>query len=88
MKLLPKTGRLHQLRIHTNKISHPLIGDAKYGDKNHNVMFENQFNWSNLFLHAHMLEFIHPFTKKKLILKASFPEDWVNLFKEFQWKTE
>eukprot|EP01090_Pellita_catalonica_P006867 TRINITY_DN1723_c0_g1_i5.p1 TRINITY_DN1723_c0_g1~~TRINITY_DN1723_c0_g1_i5.p1 ORF type:complete len:188 (-),score=12.09 TRINITY_DN1723_c0_g1_i5:24-587(-) len=30
VKLAPKTGRLHQLRIHMNKISHPIIGDPKY----------------------------------------------------------
>ncbi len=30
VKLQPKTGRMHQLRVHMNKISHPLIGDSKY----------------------------------------------------------
>ncbi|WP_233188569.1 pseudouridine synthase [Tenacibaculum sp. SG-28] len=49
VKLTPKTGRLHQLRIHCTKISHPLIGDPKYGDKNHNVMFEKEFQCENLF---------------------------------------
>jgi tRNA pseudouridine65 synthase len=62
VELLPKTGRMHQLRVHMNKISHPLIGDAKYGDKNHDLMYENQFGFKNLFLHAGQLEFTHPFT--------------------------
>lgn len=86
IKLLPKTGRLHQLRIHTNKISHPLIGDPKYGDKNHNLMFENTFGWKNLFLHAYSLEFTHPFLNKELKLLANFPDDWKNLFTEFNWQ--
>lgn len=86
VKLMPKTGRMHQLRIHTNKISHPLIGDTKYGDKNHDVMFETNFGWKNMFLHAGILVFNHPFTNEKLTLKASFPEDWVALFNEFNWK--
>lgn len=86
VELFPKTGRMHQLRVHTNKISHPLIGDAKYGDKNHNVMFEENFGFKNMFLHACKLEFTHPFTSEKLILKACFPKDWVALFKEFSWK--
>ncbi len=84
--LSPKTGRMHQLRVHSNKISHPLLGDAKYGDKNHDTMFSENFGWKNLFLHAGKLEFTHPFTTEKLVLKASFPKDWIALFKEFNWK--
>ena len=86
VELLPKTGRMHQLRVHTNKISHPLIGDPKYGDKNHNVMFEENFGWKNLFLHAGKLEFAHPFASEKLTLKATFPKDWITLFDEFSWE--
>lgn len=85
VELSPKTGRMHQLRVHTNKISNPLIGDAKYGDKNHNVMFAEQFGWENLFLHAGKLEFVHPISCEKLILKASFPKDWLMLFNNFNW---
>lgn len=86
VEMRPKTGRMHQLRIHMNKISHPLINDAKYGDKNHDVMYEQQFGWKNLFLHAGSLEFKHPFTGKKLKLKSSFPDDWISLFERFSWK--
>jgi tRNA pseudouridine65 synthase len=86
VELLPQTGRMHQLRVHSNKISHPLIGDTKYGDKNHDVMFEENFGWKNMFLHAGKLNFKHPFTEEELVLKASFLEDWVTLFKAFSWK--
>lgn len=86
VKLQPKTGRLHQLRIHCNKISHPLIGDPKYGDKNHNVMFQENFGWHNLFLHAYSLEFVHPFTDEKLQLQTTLPKDWIDLFSKFNWK--
>ncbi|WP_028891966.1 pseudouridine synthase [Tenacibaculum sp. 47A_GOM-205m] len=85
VKLTPKTGRLHQLRIHMNKISHPLIGDPKYGDKNHNMMFLENFNCENLFLHAHSLEFIHPYSNKKLEVIADFPQDWNTVFEKFGW---
>lgn len=85
VKLQPLTGRLHQLRIHTNKINYPLIGDAKYGDKNHNVMFSDNFGWTNLFLHAYSLQFIHPFSNKKMNLTARFPENWTCLFDKFSW---
>lgn len=86
VELKPKTGRMHQLRVHMNKISHPLIGDAKYGDKNHDMMYVENFGFQNLFLHAGQLKFIHPFTKEKLNLTASFPKDWVSLFEQFNWK--
>lgn len=83
--LQPKTGRMHQLRVHMNKISHPLIGDAKYGDKNHDIMFAKNFDCKNLFLHAASLEFVHPFTNEELYLKADFPKDWLYLFEKFEW---
>ncbi len=86
VKLTPKTGRLHQLRIHMNKISYPLIGDPKYGDNNHNIMFEEQFDCKNLFLHAYSLDFKHPFTNKTYHLQANFPSDWIKLFEKFNWK--
>ena len=86
VRLLPKTGRMHQLRVHANKISYPLIGDPKYGDNNHNIMFEENFGWENLFLHAGELEFTHPFTNEKMSLRAKFPKDWIELFDEFSWK--
>lgn len=85
VQLSPKTGRLHQLRIHMNKISHPLINDPKYGDKNHNLMFEKEFNCTKLFLHAGSLEFKHPFTNENLFIKADFPEDWQKIAQHFDW---
>ena len=86
VELKPKTGIMHQLRIHMNKVSTPLINDAKYGDKNHDLMYAEQFGWRNLFLHAGSLEFIHPFANQKLTLKSSFSEDWIQLFQKFSWK--
>jgi len=85
VELTPKTGRLHQLRIHLNKISHPLIGDPKYGDRFHNRMFETEFSCSNLFLHAKQLEFIHPYTHEKLLITANFPSNWNTIFTKFNW---
>ncbi|WP_299104587.1 pseudouridine synthase [uncultured Tenacibaculum sp.] len=85
VKLTPKTGRLHQLRIHMNKISFPLIGDPKYGDNNHNHMFKEKFDCNNLFLHAYSLEFTHPYTNKQVILKTPFPNHWIKIKEAFKW---
>ncbi|PHR72837.1 MAG: pseudouridine synthase [Lutibacter sp.] len=85
VELLPKTGRLHQLRIHLNKISHPLIGDPKYGDRFHNRMFETEFNCNKMFLHAQKLAFKHPFLDQNIEIKAPFPEDWHTISTKFGW---
>jgi len=86
VKLKPSTGRMHQLRIHMNKISHPIVGDYKYGDRFHNRMFEQEFNCHKLFLHAHKLQFTHPITAQKIAITASLPEDWIVIFNKFDWK--
>ncbi len=86
VKLKPTTGRMHQLRIHMNKISRPIIGDYKYGDRFHNRMFENEFKCKNLFLHAYSLEFKHPFTNKNIVINATLPGDWAIIFDKFGWK--
>jgi len=86
VELTPTTGRMHQLRIHMNKISHPIVGDYKYGDRFHNRMFEQQFNCCNLFLHAFSLKFSHPITSKNLVISAPLPKNWNVIMEAFQWE--
>lgn len=86
VSLLPKTGRMHQLRIHMKKIAHPIIGDGKYGDYRHDAMYREQWGWHQLFLHAGKLEFTHPFTQEKLSLVGEFPQQWLTLFDIFGWE--
>jgi len=69
-----------------NKISHPIVGDYKYGDRFHNRMFEQEFNCHNLFLHAYSLKLKHPLTNEQLIIKANLPNDWISIFNTFDWK--
>lgn len=76
VEMVPLTGRMHQLRIHANKISHPIIGDPKYGNRHHNHMFAGELGIPHLFLHAAELSFIHPVSGKALILTAGKPDFW------------
>ncbi|WP_114904007.1 pseudouridine synthase [Kordia sp. SMS9] len=85
VKLLPNTGRMHQLRIHLNKISHPLIGDPKYGDRYHNRMFQAEFEIFELFLHAASLSFVHPFLQKPMVIPCSFPRHWHKISEKCNW---
>ena len=85
VELKPKTGRLHQLRIHMNKMSHPIIGDSKYGDRFHNRMFEKKINCNRMFLHASSLEFRHPITQETVVINSEFPKHWAYIAKLFKW---
>ena len=79
LEYTPKSGRMHQLRIHSNKIAHPIIGDHKYGNRHHNRMFEEHLKLANLFLHAINLKFECPSKGTLINIIAEKPEFW-NLF--------
>jgi len=71
----PLTGRLHQIRRHFKHLSHPLIGDVRYGKGEHNRMFRERFGLYRLALHAVELAFDHPGTGERLRIVAPLPED-------------
>ena len=66
--LHPKTGRKHQLRRHLKHLSHPIIGDPKYGKSKHNYFFEEHFGCKRLLLAATGIRFEHPADKKQVII--------------------
>lgn len=84
LEMQPITGRTHQLRIHANKIAHPIIGDHKYGNRHHNRMFEEKLKLPNLFLHCKETSFVHPFSKEHIYLTAKLPYFWENCFQQFE----
>ncbi len=51
------TGKTHQIRAHLAHIGHPVIGDAKYGDKGVNRLFRKDFGLTHQFLYAYRLVF-------------------------------
>ncbi len=66
VKLHPKTGRTHQLRIHLSNLGFPIVGDKIYAPKN--VMMHK-----GLFLCATKIEFVHPITNKKMEVEINIP---------------
>ena len=69
LKLRPKTGRTHQIRVHLASIHHPIIGDQLYGRKSPNLKMSRQA------LHAHKLELKHPILDSDLSFTAPLPQD-------------
>jgi len=74
VRLLPKTGRKHQLRRHMKHILHPIVGDTKYGRNEHNRLFREKFECHRLLLHASKISFMHPMTKEPLVIEAGVDE--------------
>ena len=81
VEVRPLTGRLHQIRRHFKHVSHPLIGDVRYGKGEHNRLFRERFGLHRLALHAASLEFNHPATGERLRIVAPVPEDLAGALK-------
>ena len=71
----PRTGRLHQLRRHFKHLSHPIVGDVRYGDGRVNREFREHWRLQRLALHALWLELTHPVTGEPLRFRAPLPDD-------------
>lgn len=80
LKLMPETGRKHQLRRHLKHISHPIVGDTRYGDGQHNRLYREQFNSRRLLLFAIRLQLIHPYTGELLCIESELPKAMRPLF--------
>ncbi|MDP3461831.1 MAG: pseudouridine synthase [Bacteroidales bacterium] len=76
IEILPKTGRMHQIRRHLAHINHPIIGDRPHGCNKQNKLFKEKWNMVSMLLHASSIEFEHPFTKEKVKISAPFPPEF------------
>ena len=62
-----KTGRTHQIRVHSKFIGHPVVGDPVYGGS-------NKFNLNGQLLHAFKLVLTHPRTGEVMTFEAPIPK--------------
>ena len=85
VRLIPQTGRKHQLRRHMKHIFHPILGDTQYGDLHQNRALIEHTGCARLLLHAEKLTFVHPLTQLPMTIQAGLDAQWQNLMQTFQW---
>ena len=68
IRVMPKTGRTHQIRIHLASIGCPIVGDKLYGKK------DNPWQLTRQFLHAESVEFSLK-TGERIKIEADLPDE-------------
>lgn len=71
VKLFPKSGRTHQIRVHLKAIGKPVVGDALYAA--HLIENSNNLDFDRLALHAYFLEIELPSGETKRFI-APLPQ--------------
>lgn len=91
LRVRPKTGRTHQIRVHVAHLGCPVLCDKQYGGRaritrgelggdpeDREVILERQA------LHAMRLELVHPVTEQPLIIEAPLPADLEAVVRELR----
>lgn len=73
LRILPKTGRTHQIRAHLTSIQHPIVGDVLYASPEQ--IASTAHETSRLMLHAHMLTIELP-TGERRSFTAPLPDEF------------
>ena len=81
VRLMPHTGRTHQLRVHLAHFGNPVLGDILYGNR-------KQHELPRLALHAYSIEFTHPFTQNHLRVTSPLPADLRGYMSEQFFQTQ
>jgi len=78
LKILPKTGRFHQIRVQMAEMGHPILGDEKYG-RDFIVRQSGGDNWQDrntIALMATAISFKLATEDKVVSLELPLPEEW------------
>ena len=86
-----ETGRTHQIRVHLDYISHPILGDPLYGQGyktrinklEPNIKFLVEKHGNTQALHAYKLGFKHPITNENFIFETDPPENMKKIIESF-----
>lgn len=72
VRVVPETGRTHQIRVHFAHIGHPLAGDDLYGGSRERIAFQA--------LHCGEISFVSPVSGEEVVLSENLREDISGLF--------
>ncbi|MBN2492101.1 MAG: RluA family pseudouridine synthase [Planctomycetes bacterium] len=73
--VVPRTGRMHQIRVHLGAIGCPVLGDPLYGRAGTNEWARRRLGLERMFLHAAEITFLHPGTGRALTVTAPLPPE-------------
>lgn len=82
VRLFPKTGRTHQIRVHLKYINHPIFGDPLYGGRKSSRADRKIL--SRVFLHAEEISFKDPKTGNEVHFKSELPKELSQLLDKFE----
>lgn len=71
IKVMPRTGRTHQIRVHLKAINYPIVCDKLYASA-----MECLLDFSRLALHAYKIEF-EGIDGEQVSVKAELPQDFI-----------
>jgi len=73
------TGRTHQIRVHFQFLGFPLVGDLTYGNRQNQRLAElTGYAAPRQMLHAEVLRFIHPKSRRVMNIQAPRPADFLD----------
>lgn len=82
VRLFPKTGRTHQIRVHLKHIDHPIFGDPLYGGRK--TARDDRKLLNRVFLHAEEISFLDPTTGKEVSFKSEMPKELSEMLENFK----
>lgn len=92
-----ETGRTHQIRVHLSSLKHPVVGDALYGaprvlrartavmSRRAGAVEQEELSLRRNFLHAAVLEFVHPATREHMRFERPLPAELENFLKQLEF---
>jgi 23S rRNA pseudouridine1911/1915/1917 synthase len=87
LRLRPKTGRTHQIRVHLADLGHAIVGDKVYGRKKKRAvggMAELLESFPRQALHAETLAVDHPRSGMPMTFSAPLPDDLGGLLRSLE----
>lgn len=82
LEVMPKTGRMHQIRVHLKHKSWPVIGDQTYSTKE-SKKISKELEANRQFLHAYKIKFKLP-TGKLLEIRSELPDDLSKILRKIE----